>query len=52
MGVGGGTLLLLLCCRVFWMQVWELVWVGDGFEPEFVGEGWWLEKNLGDWQCG
>ena len=36
--------------RVFWMQVWDLVWVGDGFEPEFVGEGWWLEKNLADWR--
>ena len=34
----------------FWMQVWELVWVGDGFLPEFVGEGWWLEKNLADWR--
>ena len=20
------------------------------FEPEFVGEGWWLEKNLADWR--
>ena len=25
--------------RIFWMQVRELVWVGDGFEPEFVGGG-------------
>ena len=33
-----------------WMQVWELVWVGDGFEPELVGEGWWLLDKLADWR--
>ena len=33
------------------LPVWqELVWVGDGFEPELVGEGWWLQDKLADWR--
>ena len=32
------------------MQVWEEVWVGDGFEPSPVKEGWWLHDQLADWR--
>ena len=36
----------LFCCLC--VQVWEEVWVGDGFEPSPVREGWWLQDQLAE----